>query len=451
MKPCVPIVMLLAAMVVAPSFVFGAVGLFASSEHRVQQTAQSAFIDFDSKTGIQTWVIQTSVAGMGGPFGIVIPVPARPSADAVENHFLDSLDVFTRLKERRHPESRIFGDNGQTLTDQDTALPGIEAPSVGEDFVPVLDTAVIPAKRGDLLYAWLRERGFKVDGRQPIIARYVLNGFFFVVATIDPYYMRNADATKVFSGRTQPIRIQFRSNTLAWPLHMNRIGVATSSDTTFYLQAPYKVDLPDDFTYQYMWVSLLRSSQGKFGAQAANTLSGGGHAWLEAVRDLRGSIESQAATFGFEFEPGKRAKANADGFVPSSLLWCKKLSEVDLLVLSGKSRYSDPMPDVDAGFEALDGDNQVAVADAYAEVTQRIAKSRTFRPNGYVQREASELELANLAILQRALRKGQVLTRIHKPFQSGEVLGDIAFHRSGWNKLYDNSEYTELLPASPRD
>jgi hypothetical protein len=445
------VAMLLAAMAFAPTLAFAAVGLFASPEHRVQQTAQSAFIDYDPKTGIQTWVIQSNIAGTGGPFGIVIPVPARPAAEVAPNHFLDGLDTFTRLKERRHPESRIFGEDGQTLTDQDTELPGVAAPAIGENFVPVLETAVIPAKRGDLLYAWLRQRGFEIDGRQPIIARYVLGNFFFVVATIDPYYMRTG-SNKVFTGRTQPIRIQFRSDTLVWPLHMNRIGVSTSCDTTFYLQTPYKIDLPDDFTYQYMWIALLRSSQGKFGNETSkNTLVGGGHAWLDSVRDLRGSIENQAATFGFEFEAGKRPQANADGFVPSSLDWCKKLNDVDLHLLSGKSRYSDRIPDVDAGFEGLDGDDQGAVAAAYAEVSQRIAKSRTFRPDGYLMRDANEIEVENLGLLQRALRKDQVLTRIHKPFQSGEVLGDIAFRRSGWRKLHDNSEYTELLPASPRD
>jgi hypothetical protein len=445
------IALLVAAMAFAPSFSQAAVGLFAGAGHRIQQTAQSAFIDYDTKTGIQTWVIQSTIAGSGGPFGIVIPVPTRPAAEVAPKHFLDSLDVFTRLKDRRHPESRIFGTDGQTLTGQNTALPGVAAPNVGEDFVPVVETEVIPAKRGDLLYAWLRERGFQIDGRQPIIARYVLANFFFVVATIDPYYMR-ASTDKVFTGRTQPIRIQFRSNTLVWPLHMNRIGVSRSCDTTFYTQAPYKVDLPDDFTYQYMWVALLRSSQGKFSANPAeNSLAGGGHAWLNSVRDLRGSIENQAATFGFEFEPKKRPKPNADGFVPSTLQWCKALTEVDLMLLTGKSRYSDRIPDVDAGLERLDGDDQAAVAAAYAEVNQRIAKSRTFRPDGYLMREASDSELANLAVLQKALRKGQVLTRIHKPFQSGEVLGDIALQRSGWNKLHDNSEYTEFLPASPRD
>lgn len=436
---------------VLPLSMYAALGLFSGVGHRVHQLAQSAFIDYDPKTGIQTWVIQASIAGRGGPFGIVIPVPARPAAEAAQNHFLDSLQVFTRLKERRHPVSRIFGEDGQTLNNQDSELPGVAAPALGEDFVPLIETDVIPSKRGDLLYAWLRERGYEVDGRQPIIARYVLNGAFFVVATMDPYYMRNS-SDQVFSARTQPIRIQFRSDTIVWPLHMNRISVTKACDTTFYLQTPAKMDLPDDFTYQYMWVSLLRSSQGKFAKdQSQTSLPGGGHAWLDAVRELRGSIEKQATTFGFTFEPGKRPAPNPDGFVPSSLQYCKRLTDVDLLLINGKSRYSDPMPDVDAGFERLDGDDQAAVAAAYAEVNARIAKSRTFRPEGYLVRDASEAELAMLPILRKSLRAGQVLTCIHKPFQSGEILGDIAFRRSGWNKLRDNSEYTELLPASPRD
>ena len=434
-----------------PASLFAAVAFFGGANSRITQLAQSAFIDYDPKSGVQTWVIQPTIAGRAGPFGIVIPVPARCAVDLAPKHFLDGLDVFTRLKDRRQPSSTIFGDDGQTLTDQESELPGVAAPKLGESFVPILETGVIPNNRGDLLYAWLRERGFEVDGRQPIIARYVLDNSFFVVATIDPYYMRAA-TDQVFNGRTQPIRIQFRSDRIIWPLHMNRIGVSKACDTTFYLQAPTKLDLPDDFTYQYMWVSMLRSSQGKFTTDRTQPqLPGGAQAWLDSVRELRGSIEKQATTFGFSFEPGKRPRANSDGFIPSSLQYSKRLTKVDLMLLEGKTQYSEPMPNVDAGLERLSDDDPGAVAAAFAEVNARIAKSHTFRPDGYLVREASKAEIATLPSLQKTLRAGACLTRIHKPFQIGEILGDIAFRRAGWGKLRDDSEYTELLPASPRN
>ena len=50
---------------------------------------------------------------------------------------------------------------------------------------------------------------------------------------------------------TGNIHFQFKSEQLVYPLKITQISVREKTEALFYVQAPFKVDLPGDFTYQY--------------------------------------------------------------------------------------------------------------------------------------------------------------------------------------------------------
>src|ERR1051326_5570946 len=71
---------------------------------------------------------------------------------------------------------------------------------------------------------------------------------------------RNKDGS--FNGEVTPTRFQFISEKLVYPLKITQISVREKTEALFYVQAPFKVDLPDDLTYQYTWVPMLQAASG---------------------------------------------------------------------------------------------------------------------------------------------------------------------------------------------
>src|SRR5205085_8972102 len=59
-----------------------------------------------------------------------------------------------------------------------------------------------------------------------------------------------------------PTRFQFATEKLVYPLKITQISVRERTEALFYIQAPFKVDLPGDMTYQYTWVPMLQAASG---------------------------------------------------------------------------------------------------------------------------------------------------------------------------------------------
>ena len=71
---------------------------------------------------------------------------------------------------------------------------------------------------------------------------------------------KNKDGT--FVGDVTPTRFQFLSEKLIYPLKITQISVKDKTEALFYVQAPTKVDLPGDWTYQYTWLPMLQAATG---------------------------------------------------------------------------------------------------------------------------------------------------------------------------------------------
>src|SRR5262249_24066839 len=150
-----------------------------------------------------------------------------------------------------------------------------------------------------------------------------------------------------YAGEVTPTRFQFTSDKLVYPLKITQISVKDKTEALFYVQAPYKVDLPGDMTYQYTWVPMLKSSAKK---PAYANLPGRGSEWLVAIDGLIPNLMDRANGLGFTFVQGQRPRPNAKGHIPTTMEWARKLTEDDIKVLQGKAPYSEVIPNVDEGF-----------------------------------------------------------------------------------------------------
>ena len=195
---------------------------------------------------------------------------------------------------------------------------------------------------------------------------------------------KNKDGT--FAGEVTPTRFQFACEKFVYPLKITQISVKDKTEALFYVQAPHKVDLPGDWTYQYTWVPMLQAATGC----TPGGIQGGGEEWVKKLGGQVPVLLNRAKELGFNFIPGQRPTANAKGHIPTTMEWARKLTAEDIKILKGEAPYSEKVPDVDEGFTQADM-KDAKKAEAIRKVIQaRLAKAQKERPFGYLVREAPE-------------------------------------------------------------
>src|SRR5262249_49849360 len=124
-----------------------------------------------------------------------------------------------------------------------------------------LDYKIIEAGRADDLFAWLKDNKYSYAGDEASLNFYIQKKWLFTVMKIDTMQMkRNKDGT--FAGEVTPTRFQFASDKLIYPLKITQISVKDKTEALFYVQAPFKVDLEGDLSYQRTWVPMLQAATG---------------------------------------------------------------------------------------------------------------------------------------------------------------------------------------------
>lgn len=407
---------------------------------KLRVTSHELFATHEPETGIHSWHVSYDLEGTGGSFVLLLATPARARAEAVSSELFTGLNAFTRLKERRQPISPFLGE-----TAPEAEQPAADPPGLRE--LTLLTAESLPGTRVAQLYDWLASRQLNPRGKETTIAEFALDRWFFTALYFDADYAgRSAGAH--LQVRTVPVAIQFRyDGTPTYPLRTFRASGARKLPTTLYIQDQTKMDLPEDLSYQFYWIDHLRKAQVTM--ERGQPVPWGGEEWLERIRPQIGSISGLSKALGFDFEGGARGEG---GISPSILKWSKALDEQDIQVAKGQAPYSDGLPNVDEGLEHTDRSDREAMAQTVDEIRRRLERSRAFRPQGYLWREATAEEQLAMRKLARFLRPGQTLTRIEKSFHRGEFAQNFQLQRAGWDRLEDDSEYIERLlhPADPR-
>src|SRR5712691_9891374 len=114
-----------AVALLAPASAQAACCYFSAKNADILQPAQKVFITWDPVEKVESFTVQPKFEGNAKDFGMVVPTPARPKLDEMPRNFFKELAVFTILKQRKQPESKLlpqpifFGANlaGSPLAD----------------------------------------------------------------------------------------------------------------------------------------------------------------------------------------------------------------------------------------------------------------------------------------------------------------------------------------------
>jgi len=449
-----------ALAVLAPSSAQAACCYFSAKNADILQPAQKVFITWDPNERMESFTVQPKFEGNALDFGMVIPTPSQPKLHEMPRDFFKHLAVYSILKNRQFPNSKlmpnVYGRNGKlglrllesaAMDKADAKSEQLRKPAVvvlEAGVVGSLDYKIIEAGRADDLFQWLKDNKYSYAGDEATLNFYVQKKWLFTVMKIDTMQMkRNKDGS--FAGEVTPTRFQFSSEKLIYPLKITQLSVKDKTEALFYVQAPHKVDLQGDFSYQYTWVPMLQAASGC----TPGGLPGKGGDWLKAINDQIPQILQRGQGLGFNFVSGQRPQPNKKGHIPTTMEWARKLTADDVKVLRGQAPYSEKVPDVDEGFTQADL-NDPKRAQAIIKVIQaRLAKARQERPIGYLVREAPAEDVRQLQHLAGHIRAGLFITKFRKIFARDEMNDDLEIVAARLGQNEDNSEYEEILPTSP--
>jgi hypothetical protein len=146
---------------------------FSAKDKDVLQPAQKAFLTWDPQEKVETFTVQPKFEGNADDFGMVIPTPSKPNLDEMPRDFFKELALFSILKKREQPHSKLLpvpvanfarfsgvlagatADPRSGSGPRPTTVKVLEAGVVGN-----LDYKIIEAGRADDLFAWLKENKY---------------------------------------------------------------------------------------------------------------------------------------------------------------------------------------------------------------------------------------------------------------------------------------------------
>jgi hypothetical protein len=452
---------LLAMVSVSTTDIQAACCYFSAKNADILQPAQKVFITWNPEEKVETFTVQPKFEGNALDFGMVIPTPTQPKLHEMPRDFFKHLAVYTIMKQRQSPQSKLLYLGNHRLRDGREMLRRDANNKAGEGkgeseaerpkvivleagIVGSLDYKIISAGRADDLFQWLKDNKYSYSGDEATLNHYIQKKWLFTVMKIDTMQMkRNKDGT--FDGEVTPTRFQFASDKLVYPLKITQISVREKTEALFYVQAPHKVDLQGDMTYQYTWIPMLQAATGC----TPGGIKGGGEEWVKAFGPQIPPLMAKANALGFRFTPGQRPQANNKGHIPTTMEWARKLSKDDVGILTGKAPYSERVPNPDEGFTIADCKDKERAKAIAKVIRARLAKAQQERPFGYLVREAPADDIRNLQQLAGHLSESLFITKFRKLFARDEMNDDLLIVPARYNGSEDNSEYEELLPVSP--
>ncbi len=443
---------------------------FSAKNADILQPAQKVFISWDPVRKIETFTVQPKFEGNALDFGMVIPTPSQPKLHEMPRDFFKHLAVYTILKKREFPHSNLLhllepppapGNWGRfqfapmaapmptssVYKSDPRRLPEIKILEVG--VVGSLDYKIIEAGRADDLFQWLKDHKYHYAGDEASLNFYVQKKWLFTVMKIDTMQMKkNKDGS--YAGEVTPTRFQFASDKLIYPLKITQISVKDKTEALFYVQAPTKVDLPGDMSYQRTWVPMLQAASGC----TPGGLPGKGGDWLKAIEGQIPNLLQRNQALGFTWQSGQRPHPDKHGHIATTMEWARKLTAADVNMVRGEAPYCEKVPNVDDGFTEADCRQAVAKdprrAKAIAKVIRaRLERANKERPFGYLVREAPAEDVRQLQQLGGHLQVSLFITKFRKIFTRSEMNDDLVLIPATQGQSEDTSEYEEILPTSP--
>src|SRR5208283_1178418 len=168
---------------------------FAAKDKDILQPSQKAFLTWDPVEKVESFTVQPKFEGNAADFGMVIPTPARPKLDEMPRDFFKELAVYTILKKREQPQSKLLPvledkldkakDESAAREPSSTASRASTVKVLEAGVVGSLDYKIITAERADDLFAWLKENKYSYSGDEATLDFYVKKKWFFTTMKID--------------------------------------------------------------------------------------------------------------------------------------------------------------------------------------------------------------------------------------------------------------------------
>src|SRR5207237_3062427 len=96
------------ALFAAPATADAACCYFSAQNADILQPAQKVFISWDPVKQTESFTVQPKFEGNALDFGMVIPTPTQPKLHEMPRDFFKYLAVFSILKQREHPQSKLL-------------------------------------------------------------------------------------------------------------------------------------------------------------------------------------------------------------------------------------------------------------------------------------------------------------------------------------------------------
>src|SRR6516164_9811450 len=91
----------------APTSAEAACCYFSAQNADILQPAQKVFISWDPVKQMESFTVQPKFEGNALDFGMVIPTPTQPKLHEMPKGFFKDLAVFSILKQRQFPKSKL--------------------------------------------------------------------------------------------------------------------------------------------------------------------------------------------------------------------------------------------------------------------------------------------------------------------------------------------------------
>src|SRR5437773_5330823 len=137
----------LTALALWPSPADSACCYFSAKDADITQPAQKAFLTYDPVEKVETFTVQPKFEGNALDFGMVIPTPGKPKLDPAPRDFFKHLAVFTILKKREQPQSKLLPQltllGGAALGRSGAGRAGVAQMDRAKSAVKVLESGVV--------------------------------------------------------------------------------------------------------------------------------------------------------------------------------------------------------------------------------------------------------------------------------------------------------------------
>src|SRR5262249_42308793 len=91
-----------------PASLHAACCYFSAKNADILQPAQKVFITWDPEAKTETFTVQPKFEGNALDFGMVIPTPSQPKLHEMPRDFFKHLAVYSILKKREFPHSKLL-------------------------------------------------------------------------------------------------------------------------------------------------------------------------------------------------------------------------------------------------------------------------------------------------------------------------------------------------------